>query len=342
MRKILLASLLLAATAASAQQLAPFPDDYRRSSCAPEGNCSSFERGRMASAGRSFLGFTIDHEWIDAHWDELMAAFKPVCAKAGTCYTIRNATFQFCNDLLMPEFRAACNRFPTGSRDWEQCTMFVDTWALGRDMRSLEMWKTAQECASRQPYAPPNVAPVVWMSPSKITRDYNDWIRVYVVDPNTHLPVPAKLTVEGQQIYASSNPTGMLWSYYPWKWPVKLNRVPNAQGHRDLVPPKLTIEAEGYLPVTIDMPFDLPKLKLSMSPPPDKIRRGVNIVTITATDAATGKPVELRVMHGDEVVGESNKPFELELKRGEKRRELWVTSLYNTYNDVVVAPAAGR
>ena len=332
MRNLVLTISLLAATSALAQT-SPFPDDYQRSPCAPGNACQSFERGRIANAGRSFLGFSITEEWLDKYYAEMLASFKPLCAKAATCYTVMGSTFQWCNDLLMPDFRATCNRFEKGSRDWEQCTMFVDIWALGRDQHSLPLWKEAQACGAKtHPFVAKSKPPIVWMVPAKLTAGYKDYIRIYAVDPDTHLPVPARITVEGQTIYAPANPTGWLWTYYPWKWPVKFNRAPNAQGHRDVVAPMVTVAPDGYPPVSFRMPIDVPKMNVAMTPA--TLKPGKNTVTVTAVDAATGAPVELRVMYGDEIAGESNKPFTLVVKG--KRRQLWATSLFGTYSDVVI------
>lgn len=332
--------LLLAVTAALADEPVrePFPSDYTPSPCALPAVCNSFERGQIISAGHSFQGFSIKDEWLRAHYDEMLAFFQPICAKAATCYGTHNSTFQFCNDALMPEYRSACDRFPYRSDDWNQCTMFVETWALGHDTRSLEKWKETQKCVKeKMPFTPTTTPPIVWIAPAKITIDYKDYIRVYALDPVTKRPIQAPMKVEGQKLYASSNPTGVLSTYYPFKWPVKFNRVPNAEGHTDLVAPMITVEPEGYPPVTFRLPAEVPKMVLTMSP--KELKRGRNVVTITARDAETGAPVEARVMYGEEVAGETNKPFELELKRGEKRRELWVTSLFHRYSDMVVLKA---
>lgn len=340
MRTLVLTLTLLSATASALAQeapLTPFPNDYKPSPCAPTNVCESFERGRITSAGKSFLGFSITHEWVAEHWDEMMAFFKPICAKSGTCYAIHGSTFQWCNDLLMPEFRSACNRFDKASPDWRQCTMFVDTWALGRDQRTLQPWKDAQACiAKSEPFQPSAKPPIVWMDPPTIVPGFKNYIRVYAVDPATHRPVPGKITVDKQKLYASANPTGILWTYYPWKWPIKFNREPNAQGHRDLIAPLVTVAPEGYPPVTFRMPAEVPKMIVSMSP--ETLKTGRNTVTVTARDAATGAPVELRVLYGDEIVGESNKPFTLELKKGVKRHDLWASSMFDRYSDVVLAP----
>lgn len=342
MRTFLLTLSLLVASSALAQEapvppIAPFPDDYQRhASCAPNDVCKSFDRGKIMTAGHSFLGFAISHEWLNDHYDEMLAYFKPLCAKAATCYTITGSTFQWCNDLLMPDFRAACNRYTKGSWDWNQCSMFVDIWSLGRDQQSMQPWKDAQACnAKTSPFTPRSKPPVIWMVPSKLSIGYKDYIRIFAVDPDTHLPVPARITVDKQTIYAPTNATGMLWTYYPWKWPVKFNREPNAEGHRDMVAPMVTIAPDGYPPVSFRMPIEVPKLVVEMTPA--TLKPGKNTVTVTARDAATGVPVELRVLYGEEIAGESNKPFTLEIQG--KRQELWATSLFNRYSDVVVVPA---
>lgn len=333
--------LLLAGSVALAQERSPFPADYTPHPCAAD-TCKSFERGRFTSFARSLLGFTMDDAWLRKYWDEMIVAFQPICAKASSCFAVHNASFQFCNDAVMPEFRATCNRFPKNSYDWNQCTMFVETWALGRDGMSPDMWRQAQACSKEKtPFAARNVEPIVWVSPARLPRGYSDYIRIYALDPDTKLPVPAVVTIEKQNIFAPANPTGRPGSYYPFKWPVKFNRVPNAQGHRDLVPPMVTVAADGYKPVQFPMPIEVPKVVVEMTPPADVLKKpGRHTVMVKAHDAETKEPVELRIMLGDQIAGDSNKPFEIEIKRGQKRPEIWATSLFERYSDVVIAPAA--
>jgi hypothetical protein len=79
-------------------------------------------------------------------------------------------------------------------------------------------------------------------------------------------------------------------------------------------------------------------MNVAMTPEPSKLGRGKNTVTVAATDASTGKPIEARVMMGTHtILGKTNVPFELELAKGQKREEIWVTSLFDRYSDVVVA-----
>ena len=77
----------------------------------------------------------------------------------------------------------------------------------------------------------------------------------------------------------------------------------------------------------------------SMTPAPAKLKPGKNTVTVTATDPVSGKPVDARVLIGYRDIAEANVPFELEVKKGEKREEIWVRSSWDRYHDTVVAPA---
>ena len=130
--------------------------------------------------------------------------------------------------------------------------------------------------------------------------------------------------------------SGLPQSGYAWKWPRKLVRVPNAQGHTDVVPPNVTITAAGYDPIIVQMPAAITKVNASIAP--EKLRAGANRVTVTVTDASTGKPVEGQVYLGEQTVGFANKPFELTLPAG-KHRDVWVKSPYGAYSDLVVVPA---
>ena len=116
-------------------------------------------------------------------------------------------------------------------------------------------------------------------------------------------------------------------------------RVRNAAGHTDLVAPTITVTADGYTPVNLALPMRAPQVIVEMTPAAHLLKRGKNSVTFTARDADTGKPAELRIMLGDTVLGGTNEPLKIELKKGVKRPEIWATSLFNKYSDVVIVPA---
>jgi hypothetical protein len=69
---------------------------------------------------------------------------------------------------------------------------------------------------------------------------------------------------------------------------------------------------------------------------PAKLHPGKNRVTVTARDAESGKPVEGRVMAGELVAGDTDQLLEIEVPRRGKAPEIWVTSLFDAYGDVVV------
>lgn len=340
MRKLLLLPLLLAMTAgADEPQRQPFPDNFTPSPCAPDNACRSFDPSVFASAASRFLGFTIDHDWIKREGPRVTDDLKPMCRKIATCYATPGNFYMFCNDAVMPEMRAVCDkRYTKGTFEHDQCGKYIETFALGVDQQSKATAEAAQKCGwEKTPKLDKPVPPVVWMEPASIPRDYKGYIIFYAYDPDTKVPVPARVEIENQKIYAPSNPAGTPATYFRFKWPIKFNRVTNAQGYRDVEAPMVTVQADGYKVVKFRMPADVPKMTLTMSPA--KLKPGKNTVTITATDSETGKPVEARVMYGERVAGETNKPFELEVKKG-KRPDLWVTSLFDRYSDVVISPAA--
>jgi hypothetical protein len=335
----LLAIFLLLAPAALAQTRQPYPDDYKTSPCASAAPvCQTFRQSQFSNIA-AVRGFDIGQEWVDAHWAELSEALAPACAKIATCFA-QNDSYTFCNDVVFSEVYANfCDRYPEGTEEHRKCNFFVRTYLFGHDRNSREPWEKIQECAKAQPATGERTLEW-WMSPATIGPDYPGQFEVYTIDSETHVPIRARLVLDVQpQIYASDVPDGLPTSFYPVPWKGKLLRVPNAEGHRDVIAPEVRIEAAGYKTITFRIPFDVPKMTLKMDPDPSKLKRGKNTVTITATDAATGKPVEARVMGGTAVLGKTNVPFELELVKGKKRPEIWVTSLYDRYNDVVVAAA---
>ncbi|MFZ2492757.1 MAG: hypothetical protein WA208_14850 [Thermoanaerobaculia bacterium] len=344
MRVPILALLLLAASSLAASEgglAKPFPDDYQPQPCAVANSGTSFDRATFVAQAARMRGITsLTSAWLTAYWDEMHEALAPIADKSAACFTSPGATFTFCNDAVVPEMKATCDRFPAGSSDRNQCTAFVDAFASGRDQRSLQWWKQSQECArAAGTLTVRQQTPIVWTEPATIPPNYDGLITFYAVDPQTRLPVQALVTVEGQKIYTSSAPIGMPTTYYPFKWPVKLKRVENSDGHRDVIAPTVTVSSEWYPRVTLPMPVTITRMSASMTPPADQLRRGTNVVTVTTVDAECGKPVEARVMMGDVVIGESNRPVTIEIPKNGRRADIWVTSLFNTHSDVVVAPA---
>ena len=175
----------------------------------------------------------------------------------------------------------------------------------------------------------------VWIEPQDFAR-YKGSFRVYAIDTQTRVPVMGLVSIPDTTLRAGA-PGGKPYTSYDIKWAPKFVRVPNDEGHTDLVAPKMTITAKGYAPVTLDVPLTPREVIVEMTPPLKKLRRGKNKVTVTARDAATNEPVELRVFLGQTILGDTNKPLEIEIRKGRKRPEIWATSLFDLYGDVVVA-----
>jgi hypothetical protein len=115
---------------------------------------------------------------------------------------------------------------------------------------------------------------------------------------------------------------------------VKWVRVPNADGHTDIVAPTVTLSFAHHPQMKFPLPVQVPKMTAVMQPA--TLKPGRNTVTVITKDAITGAPVEARVMYGDLTIGESNQPVVIEVKKGAKRPDVWVTSLFDAYGDVVV------
>lgn len=339
MRKTLAILLLLApALLAETPQRQAYPDDFKPAQCAvPDKVCKSFNKSQQAAIAAE-RGYDIGQEWIDKHWDELMADIGPVCNKIATCFATPGNDYLFCNDVTLDETIAKCDRY-SDYEDKKRCVWFLNTFMHGHDRKSLPEWEEMQACAKEREEPAKDRTMEYWIEPATFGPDFDGTFFVRAIDSVTHVPVQAHLTIQSKDvIYADDVPDGLPTTHYPVKWKPRLWRVPNADGHRDVAAPQVTINKEGYLPVTFSLPVSVPTMTVTMSPA--TLKNGKNTVTITARDAATGVPVEARVMAGPStILGKTNIPFELQLARGEKRPEIWVTSLYDRYNDVVVVPA---
>ena len=317
----------------------PFPADHKPSPCAtPEAVArvaKTFPQSEISQIA-ALRGYDVGQEWVDAHWKELTEALQPIWAKAATCFVTADNDNLFCNDVAAAEAFAVCNRYPEGSKDREKCVFTMTAILAGQDHNSKQAWTELRAaCAAQQKRAEERTLEW-WLTPQSFGPGYPGHFTVYAIDSETRVPVQARLHIQSAQpIYADDVPSGLPTTFYKVPWKPKLVRVPNAQGHRDVVAPEVRLEAPGYRAVTFRLPVEVPVMKVEMKP--GKLKRGKNRVTITAVDAATGKPVEARVMGGQHVLGKTNEPFELEITG--KRPEIWVTNLYDRYSDVVVATA---
>jgi len=339
MRRLSLVLLLLA-TALRAEN-APreiFPSDYTPSSCAPPVSCISFDDSQMGDAAFRFLALELDLNWIQKHAPEIKAAIAPLCRKHATCQTMPMNSYMFCDDVLAAETRPLCDTmFPiaTDPHGSQQCKRYVETYLMGIDQNAIKTWKQAQACTAKQPPVTHTKPLIVWMSPESLPYDYKGDVTFYAIDPDTKVPVLATVKFEGQTLFAPVNPAGATASYYPFPLPFKYVRVPNGNGHTDAVPPLVTVTAPGYPDSSFRLPAVVPKAIVEMQPP----TIGSGPVTVVARDSISGKPIDGRVMLGNDEVGFTNQPITIAWTRGTKRPELWLKPYLNRYSDVVLLPA---
>ena len=333
--------LLVSITSLRAASPQVFPDDYKPTTCVVNDVCASFQRSEIAGAGARMQSYTmLRQKWITEHWDQLTTDIKPYCAKLATCYATAGNTSMFCNDVVLTMMMSVCDQYPAKSDDRDQCFMLMRTYATGVDLKAWKTWEEAQACAKAN--APASSAPrtlEISMKPATMPPDFDGKITIYALDKETRVPIKASITVADETIYTKETPDGQPTTSYPFPWKASFRRVVNADGHHDLVPPMLTIKRDGYETITLRIPVETRKMVVSMSPSVEQLKRGKNMVTITAHDPVTQQPVDGRVMIGQLDAAEANQPFELELKRGEKRPEIWVRSSFERYSDIVVAPA---
>ena len=341
MRKLLVLLLLVAPAAFAARPTTgsqAFPNDYKPHPCAPSQACASLKASEVVSVGATMRGYSLTEEWVRANFDTMVELMQPACAKLATCYATQGNAAVFCTDLLFPELSAVCDRFPKDSADYEQCAMFTRIYTLRADLQDKQTWQAAQACAAEKTPRTAEGKLEITFLPATIGRDYKGKFVVYAIDPELRVPIQALVEMPNTRLSARA-PGGKPWTNYEIEWPAKFLRVPNAAGHTDLVAPSITISAAGYAPVTMQLPMTAPKVRVEMSPSAGQLKPGKNTVTFTARDTETNKPVELRVLLGQTILGNTNKPVEVELKKGQKRPEIWATSLFDRYDDVVIAPA---
>ncbi len=343
MRRLPIVFLLLAVSLrAEDKPREIFPSDYTPSACAPAVSCISYSDAEMQSAASRFLGLNLDPIWDAKHGAEIKAAVAPFCVKHATCMTMPSNTYMVCDDILAAEVRpAVCPKlFPkeTSAKDFEQCSMFLETYLLGIDNKAINVWKQAQACAKKQPPVTHAKPLDVWMVPAEVPYDFKGYVTFYGIDPETRVPLLADIKFQDQILYDEANPAGRAATFYPMKLPFRYLRVPNKEGHADAVTPMVTITAEGYPPATFRLNAPVPKAIAEMKPA--QIHPGKNEIIVTAKDSLNGKPIDGRVMLGKDEIGFTNQPIAFEWKAGTKRPEIWLKPYLPRYSDVVLVPAA--
>lgn len=279
-------------------------------------------------------GLTIEKEWIDAHWDEMMRAMAPWCAKAATCYATGANTYLWCNDMVGPRVPSMCEMYPEDSEDRARCGLLSRVMWMGFDRLAKPRWLDVRECVKASA-VPGERTLDVWIEPAQFDASWDGTFTVFAIDAATRVPVMARVVLEGQKIRGEDHPDGKPSTGLPLRWTLTWKRVPNADGHHDFAPPLFSVSAPGYRTVTFPVPAEPPRLVVEMTP--KSLKAGRNAVTVAVRDAATGQPVEMRVMAGTATAGRSNEPFVLDVPPGSKLPEIWITSLFGRYADVVVA-----
>ena len=337
--KKLIATLLLVAPLALADEAPrkPFPDDYTPAKC-PTVSCKSYELSEMVSAAAAFQAFSLDAKWVQENLPKMQPEFDKMCEKVTTCFATGSNTKLFCLDILAPEFRSVCSRmYPKDSDpvEHEKCLETTETYVLGLDQRMQPRYLATRECAMQQPDTRTNKTLDVWMKPAEISpaTPITD-ITIYANDHDTHSPILGSVSIEGQHLYAPSNPTGALATGYHFPWPLKYARVKTAEGRDETVGPLVTVNADGYPPVTFRLKVDTPSVTVSVEPRLASLRNGrKSTVTVNVVDPRTGQPVDGRVMLGKTQIGTTNAPFKLTPKKGS---DVWLSGLSNGASDVVV------
>jgi hypothetical protein len=332
--RLFLIALTLSAAPLFAQTPDFTPEHFPVAPCAPANSCETFSDSEAVSSAFTYYGLQLNMDWVIEHRADVLKELDGACKRHATCLATPGSLFWFCDDVLALEAHKVCPRlFPND----DHCKTYIETWLLGIDLRAKDLWKTAQKCAANSPQ-PQHSKPLdVWTNPEVLPPLFKGKLTFFARDPDTHLPVYAKFKFENEIVYASANPEGLPATIYPFNYTPKFKRVANAEGHTDLVPPTVTVTAPNYPTTTFQLPAEVPKMIVTMKPP--ELHRGKNVITIEARDAATGKPVEARVMSGSDPIGDTNLPITLQLNRKGQHPEIWVTSLFNLYSDVIVAKA---
>lgn len=336
MTRVFLILLLLTPAALAVEKPRPiFEDTYVRQSCAPTGNCATALQSQF-SGYANLRGDYLPAEWVSANWDRMLALMAPVCEKIANCQAIPGNDWVWCKDQLATNFHSVCDVLPD-EEDRKRCRFFSNVYAFAQDSAARTKHEEIQACAIAANAGKPLKELEVWTVPADIPLGFKGRVTFHAVDRETRIPVMADVAIEGGKLNPEESLGGRTLTGYLLSYQLALRQLPRPDGHRNFAAPIVRLNATGFKPVEYALPVELSRMVVEMTP--KTFKRGTNTVTITAKDSITGKPLEARVMGNDRVLGKTNVPFTFEWKKGQKLPEIWVTSLYDIYDDVVVLPA---
>ena len=207
--------------------------------------------------------------------------------RSASCFTVKANTWSSASICSRRLPRYCLRRFPAGSEDRKQCRMMAITYSSGsREARSLD--KAAQECAAGQASGCAAQARSVGGA-GAIELGYDGDFTVYAYDSETHIPVRARLSIDGGTLRADSMVAGR---GRQGRLARRLQtRAERTGPSRRSSSPRRRWKRTGYETVTFPFPIEVPTVTVDVTPPAT-LKPGKNTITITAVDSATGKPVE--------------------------------------------------
>lgn len=290
------------------------------SECVPERICRRPEVSEVLQTA-TVLGAQLKEDWIEQHAPMLFQRFSGPCTSYGRCLAVWGNNIDFCQAKLKHEIFAECDSLfdrATAGPDAYACRTFANVYSIAQASDSAMVSKEAQACARAKAEADGPVArmpqPRVEVEP-KAPRPGDDTtviVRSFDADGD---PVMGMVRIAGIERGKTFTPMAYGFSFEK-SW--------DDEGRATLTPPSVVVHAPpvrpggppAFEPVTVYFETQPRSVRLEVTPPVDKWKKGTNKVRVVAFDTVSGVEVKGKLKTIGGMVGPSGSTVEIRLEKG--------------------------
>lgn len=290
------------------------------SECVPERICRRPDVSEFLQTA-TILGAPLKEDWIEQYAPMLFQRFSNPCKSYARCLAVWGNSIEFCQANLKHEIFAECDSLfdrATAGPDAYSCRTLANIYSIAQATDSKAAWNQAQACARakaeaagldvRMPQPRVDVEPKA-PRPGEATPVT---VRVFDADGD---PVMGLVRIAGIERGRTFTPIPYGFSFEK-SW--------DDEGRTTLTPPSVVVHAPPvraggrppFEPVTIRFETQPDSVRLEVTPPVGKWKKGRNKVRVVAFDAVSGAvvPGKLKTIGG--MLGPSGATVEIRLEKG--------------------------
>ncbi|MCM2316819.1 MAG: hypothetical protein NDJ92_16855 [Thermoanaerobaculia bacterium] len=290
------------------------------SECVPERICRRPEVSALLQTA-TLLGTDLKEDWIEQYAPMLLQRFSRPCKSYARCLAVWGNSIEFCQANLKHEIFAECDSLfdrATAGQDAYSCRTFANIYSIAQASDSEAVSKEAQACSRAKSEAAGPVArrpqPRVVVEP-KAPRPGDDTTVIVRSFDGDGDPVMALVRIAGVERGRTFTPMPYGFSF---------DKSWDDEGRTTLTPPAVVVYAPparpggppAFEPVTMSFETRPRTVRLEVTPPVERWKKGSNRVRVVAVDAVSGTEVQGRLKTIGGMLGPSGATVEIRLEKG--------------------------